>query len=292
MCKQEYVFRGLGISLSGRGRVPETESMEPLPLIVAIHGGTYSSRYFDVPGYSLLDRAQAQGLPIFAIDRPGYGISAPYAANAPSILDNAEILDSAIQDLWHNYPHNASGIVLIGHSIGAAISIAIAARQPSWPLLGIALSGVGLDPVSASKDKWNSVPAQQALVSVPPEAMDGFFFGPPATYDHAVMPQASHAACSPAPRSELVDIGMHWPKQVHRLAAQVKVPVHYRQPEYEQLWPVDEATVQRFAQAFVNCPAMDAALFRDAGHCIDFHRMGEAFQFQQLAFARRCVANA
>ena len=43
------------------------------PLIVAIHGGTYTSAYFDVPGYSLLDRADASGVPIIAPDRPGYG---------------------------------------------------------------------------------------------------------------------------------------------------------------------------------------------------------------------------
>ncbi|KIY42653.1 lysophospholipase [Pseudomonas sp. 10-1B] len=290
MCKQDFVFRGLGISMSGRGRVPETASEDQHPLIIAIHGGTYSSRYFDVPGYSLLDRAEARQLPIFAIDRPGYGLSADYAANAPSITDNAQILDSAIHDLWNSYPHRScSGIVLIGHSIGAAISIAIAAHQPAWPLLGIAISGVGLDPVAASKDKWNGVPADQPLVSVPPEAMDGFFFGPADTYEPGVMPHASYAAAAPAPRSELVDIGMYWPKQVARLAEQVKVPVHYRQPEFERLWPVDEATVQRFAQAFVNCPDMDAAILRGAGHCIDFHHVGEAFQLQQLAFARHCA---
>ncbi|MHC6225563.1 alpha/beta hydrolase [Pseudomonas sp. X10] len=294
MCKQatqqDYVVRGLGIPLSCRARMPESESTDRYPLIIAIHGGIYSSKYFDIEGYSLLDKAHEQQLPIFAIDRPGYGLSASYAANAPSIMNNAEILDSAIYELWHSYRHSACGVVLIGHSIGGAISIAIAARQPTWPLLGIAISGVGLDPVPASKDKWNDIPAQQALVSIPAQAMDGFFFGPPGTYEQGVMPQASYAACAPAPRSELVDIGMHWPRLVNRLAARVNVPVHYRQPEFEQLWPVDDATLNLFAQAFINCPDMDAAIFRDAGHCIDFHRAGEAFQLQQLAFAKRCAA--
>lgn len=287
-----YIVRGLGLSLSGRARVPESEDSARHPLIIAIYGGIYSSKYFDVEGYSLLDRAEAQQLPIFAIDRPGYGLSADYAVNAPSIMDNAEILDSAIHELWHSYKHKACGIVLIGHSIGGAITIAIAARQPTWPLLGISVSGVGLDPVPESKDKWNEVPEDQALVSIPPEAMNGFFFGPPGTYEQGVMPQASYVANAPAPRSELVNIGLHWPRLVNRLAARVKVPVHYRQPEFEQLWPVDEETVRRFADAFVNCPDMDAALFREAGHCIDFHRSGEAFQLEQLAFAKRCAARA
>lgn len=288
----DYVVRGLGISLSGRGRAPTAESTNRHPLIIALHGGIYSSKYFDVDGYSLLDRAEAQQLPIFAIDRPGYGLSASYAAHSPGIMDNAEILDSAIHELWQSYRHKACGIVLVGHSIGGAITVAIAARQPSWPLLGIAISGVGLDPVPASKDKWNEVPAEQALVKVPPEAMNGFFFGPQGTYDQGVMPQASHAANAPAPRSELVDIGMQWPRLVGRLAARVEVPVHYRQPEFETLWPVDEAHVRRFADAFINCPDMDAELFPGAGHCIDFHLTGEAFQREQLAFARRCAARA
>ncbi len=45
----------------------------PSPLVIAIHGGTYTSPYFDVPGHSLLDRAAANGLTAIAIDRPGYG---------------------------------------------------------------------------------------------------------------------------------------------------------------------------------------------------------------------------
>lgn len=284
----DFIVHGLGIALSGRGRMPEAENQKR-PLIIAIHGGTYSSKYFDIPGYSLLDRAQAQNLPIFAIDRPGYGQSADYAATAPSISDNAQILESAIHELWRRYQHQACGVVLIGHSIGGAISIALAARQPTWPLLGIAVSGVGLDPVPASKDKWNEVPPSQTLVNVPMEAMNGFFFGPESTYDASMMPQASYSAGAPAPRSELIDISLGWPKLVAKLAAKVTVPVHYRQPEFEKLWPISDELVGQFAKAFSNSPEVDAALLPGAGHCVDFHRVGEQFQLDQLAFAKRCA---
>ena len=52
--------------LSGRARLPAGARAAHAPLVVAIHGGTYSSAYFDVPGYSLLDRAAAVGIPILA----------------------------------------------------------------------------------------------------------------------------------------------------------------------------------------------------------------------------------
>mgnify|MGYP003583489600 CR=1 FL=1 len=284
----DIVVHGLGIALSGRGSMPESDNPKR-PLIIAIHGGTYSSKYFDIPGHSLLDRALAQSLPVFAIDRPGYGHSADYAAKAPGIIDNAEILESAIHEIWNSYQHQACGVVLIGHSIGGAISIALAARQPAWPLLGIAVSGVGLDPVPESKDKWSAIAPTQTLVNVPMEAMNGFFFGPEASYDGTVMPQASYCAGAPAPRSELIDISLGWPKMVAKLAAKVTVPVHYRQPEFEKLWPISEELVSQFASAFSNSPEVDAALLANAGHCVDFHRAGEQFQLEQLSFAKRCA---
>lgn len=48
---KEMTFTGrLNSTVSGDGN-------QDVPLVVAIHGGGYSSAYFDVPGYSLLDRA-------------------------------------------------------------------------------------------------------------------------------------------------------------------------------------------------------------------------------------------
>lgn len=73
------------------------------PLVVAIHGGTYTSRYFDLPGYSLLDRAGALGIPLVAPDRPNYGDSvAPPPAEA-GIEHSAELLDRAIGAIFEKY---------------------------------------------------------------------------------------------------------------------------------------------------------------------------------------------
>lgn len=279
-----------GIPISGLTRVP-TGSVEGRPLIIAIHGGTYTSSYFDIAGYSLLDRAQANGIPIVALDRLGYGASSTFATPQTTIQGNAQLLNLAIDAIWRQHHNGAAGVVLIGHSIGGAVATAIAALQPKWPLLGLAISGVGLEPVPESKENWATLP-DLPLIEVPSEVMDSFCFGPPSTYDPQVMPQASHAANAPSPRSELIDIVAGWPNQVAALASRVSVPVHYRQPEFEKLWRVDDEQIQRFAAVFTQAPSVDADWCKDAGHCIDFHYAGEAFQMEQLAFALRCTRKA
>ena len=114
------------------------------PLVVAIHGGTYTADYFDIEGCSLMARAAALGLPIFAVNRPGYRDSLPKEKTDGSIHSNAEILNDALSELWELHGQQARGIFLIGHSIGGAIAIRMAALPKSWPLLGLSISGVGL----------------------------------------------------------------------------------------------------------------------------------------------------
>src|SRR6202051_4446470 len=57
------------------------EAADPKAVIVAIHGGGTTAMYFDCPGYpsySLLRAGAAAGFTVVALDRPGYGSSAPY----------------------------------------------------------------------------------------------------------------------------------------------------------------------------------------------------------------------
>jgi pimeloyl-ACP methyl ester carboxylesterase len=74
---------------TGRGR----------PLIAALHGGTYTARYFDVAGSpqgTFMDLAAAAGYPVVSFDRPGYGAS-PALAPAENTFDrHARLLAGAI----------------------------------------------------------------------------------------------------------------------------------------------------------------------------------------------------
>lgn len=276
-----------GMKFSGKQWMPEREAaMGDTPLIISIHGGTYTSDYFDVPGYSLLEHAVALGMPIIAIDRPGYGLSTALAPADATIEKNAEVLNDLIGEIWKTSGQGTTGIVLIGHSIGGAVAATIASLSPSWPLLGIALSGCLLEPPPGSRAKWTELP-DIPMIDLPHVIKDGVMFGPAWTHVDTA-PAASHVAHAACPRAELIDITTTWPASVRSVAAKVTVPVHFRQGEFDALWITDRTQVEQFGAAFSASPQVDAELFLSAGHCIDFHRLGTAFQLEQLAFALRC----
>lgn len=256
------------------------------PLVVAIHGGTYSSAYFDLPGRSLLERAAANGISAVAIDRPGYGASQLLAEEAMDIAGQAMFLSDCLDEVWSKYGEGASGVVLIGHSIGAAIAATIAAGTPSWPLLGLAISGVGLITNPGDHERWLALP-DIPLVAMPDEVKDHVMFGPHGSYD-ADMPAASHAANTTAPRAELLAITGAWHDGAPDVLGRITVPVHYRQAEFDRLWIVNQLEVDKFAAALGASSRVDARLAVGTGHCIDFHRIGPAFQLQQLGFALEC----
>ncbi|WP_027929363.1 alpha/beta hydrolase [Amycolatopsis thermoflava] len=276
-----------GLTFSGRRRIGRTAGTGDLPLIIAVHGGGFTSAYFDVPGYSLLDRAAALEVPIIAVDRPGYGGSNPVPAGEPVLLANAAALDHLITELWAANGAGSAGVFVVGHSIGAAVSLAVAARKPEWPLLGLALSGCLLREPASFADRWAALPG--ATLRSPDEDKATRMFGPAWTY-RSDMPKASYFANVAVLKAELVEISSAWHDLFRALAPEISVPVHLRQGEFEKLWITDHEQVAEFAAALTASPWVDAEVFRSAGHAIDYHRVGAAFQLQQLSFALTCAA--
>ena len=273
--------------ISGLSRNTAQVPSSDAPLIVAIHGGTYTSSYFDVPGYSLLDRAAANGLPIIALDRPTYGTTPALPSADMTLRGQADFLTQALKDIWRAYGAGRPGMVIIGHSIGAAISAMIASKPDGLPLIGLAISGVGMRTPPEHRPMWESLP-DIPLVEMPPEVKDDVMFGPAGSFA-ADMPSASHVACTTAPKAELVDIVSTWQDDVHDVLGAITVPVHYRQGEFDKLWIVDEGEVAAFESALSNSSRVDARLVRGTGHCMDFHRVSAAFHLQQLGFALECA---
>ncbi len=281
--------KGMTFSMRRRADSPVAEGA---PLVVALPGGTYTSVYFDVPGQSLLDSAETLGIPVIAVDRPGYLGSTKVSVEAGDsiILRNAEVLDHLIGELWDSYGAGRPGVVIIGHSIGGAVTTAIAARQPGWPLLGIAVSGCLVRVPKESGAAWAALPDLE-YVELPVPVKDFVMYGPDWTHTTA-MPDAGHAADAPVPKAELLDITGAWVERMPRVAAEVRVPVHSRQGEFDHLWISDDAQVAEFKSAFANAPWVDARLVPNAGHCIDFHIAARAFQLEQLAFALEAALHA
>ena len=276
--------------LSGRRSPRPDAGGAPAPLVVALHGGTYSSRYFDLPGYSLLARAAALGVAAIAPDRPGYGESPLLPHGGGTLRDNADFLAGAIGEGWRAHGEGTAGVVLVAHSIGAAIALMVAGEALDWPLIGLAVSGVGLHTPDESRAAWAALP-DAVHVDLPPPVKDQVMFGPPGSFAPD-MPALSHEADAPVPRAEIIDIVNTWHDQAPEVLARVRAPVHYRQAEFDRLWIVDDAEVAGFTRALSASARVDAALWRGTGHCIDFHHGGAALQVQQLGFALQCAAQA
>jgi pimeloyl-ACP methyl ester carboxylesterase len=257
------------------------------PLIIAVHGGTYTSRYFDVPGYSMFSQAAEFGIPVLAPDRPGYGESVELSESDSTLQGNAAFLRRALSEAWDRYGGSAEGIVLVAHSIGAAISMIVAGEKLDWPLLGLAISGVGLRTPPGHREAWAALPPTYR-VEIPSALKDQVMFGPAGSFDDH-MPDASHIADALAPKAELLDIVGKWHDQVLDVASRITVPVHYRQGEFDGLWIVGETEVTGFGDALRGAPYVDARIMRGVGHCIDFHCVGATFQKEQLAFAQQCA---
>jgi pimeloyl-ACP methyl ester carboxylesterase len=258
-----------------------------LPLLVALHGGSYTSAYFDVPGHSLLETGQANGFEVVALDRPGYGGSSPFPSGEVSFARNAEILDAAVAQLWEARGGSRPGIVVIAHSIGAAIAVHLAARRPAWPLLGIALSGIHDAAPAQVRNAWDSMPAGQPVVFTP-EQRRMFFYGPDWTIEADIVERAEVSA-APIPLEELLEVVSDWPQSASDLAAEVGVPVQFVGVEFERLWTITPDTVRDFAGYFAAAPFVDSHLMPGIGHDGDHHRAGRALQLRQLAFALQCA---
>jgi pimeloyl-ACP methyl ester carboxylesterase len=279
--------RAAGFSFTGRSNLADVTPKAGDPLIVALHGGTYSSEYFDIPNHSLLDNATKAGIAVIAIDRPNYVGSSPLTSEGSIIVDNAAVLGDAIGSIWSEHGGAAAGIVLVAHSIGGAVATIIAATEQSWPVLGLATSGCLVRVPPESAGAWAALP-DIPMIDLPVPLKDQLMFGPPETYDDA-MPAASYPSNTPVPKAELLDITGGWIEQRAATTAKVAVPVHHRQAEFDHLWVTDQGEVDTYKAGFTSAPSIDAQLQLGSGHCIDFHKPSDEFQNSQLAFARDCA---
>ncbi|GAB2832330.1 alpha/beta hydrolase [Microbacterium insulae] len=272
------------------GRRNSVEPTAGTPLVIALHGGTYTSEYFDIPGYSLLDRAEAAGVPVIALDRPNYAGSSPLESDDSIILANAEVLNTAIGEIWEQHGGAASGVVIIAHSIGGAVATAIAASQPSWPLQGLAISGCLVRVPAESRGAWEALPPIP-MIDLPVPMKDMVMFGPAGSYTDD-MPAASHPSNTLVPKVELLDITGGWIERRAEVCGRVTVPVLHRQGEFDALWVTSQEEIDEFRGGFTSAASIDTALQLGSGHCIDFHLAGGEFQDAQLAFAKSAAATA
>ena len=259
------------------------------PLVVALHGGTYTARYFDVAGSpegSFMDVAIAHGYPVLAFDRPGYGGSTPLKPADNTFERHAALLSAAIEQAVSRF--DAEQVFLIGHSIGGMIALMIAANRPRFPLIGVSATGMGaVIPSGGAAEALGSLPPDET-VDLPYDQRDQVMFGPAGTFREESRLSA-HSSYAPVPVRELIQAPA-WPREhLPTVAPLVQVPVHNALAEFDALWDSSAENVAAFAGMFTAAPFVDASVARDTGHCIDHHRAGYPLHLRQLAFAEECV---
>ena len=170
----------------------------------------------------MLTRGRNNGVAVVAVDRPAYADSPILAAEAMDIAGQADFLCAELGEVWMGFGADAAGVVLIGHSIGAAIAATISSLEPDWPLLGLAISGVGLTTNPGDFERWQALP-DIPLVETPDAVKDAVMFGPEGSFAPD-MPEASRAASTTAPKAELLAITGAWHQVARDVLGRIQVP--------------------------------------------------------------------
>jgi pimeloyl-ACP methyl ester carboxylesterase len=266
------------------GILGETASKSTRPLIVCLHGGTYTSHYFNFTSQgsdTLFAIASTLGFPILALDRPGY------AANAGKAMPfdaQAAILSEATTCARRLYAPASAGIFLVGHSIGAMIAMLTAAYHRPEALVGLDLSGAGL---AYRAEAFASLSAYAAMTDPPrrsdPQRRRERMFGPLGTYHDDVV--AEDLARAPLSQPAEIVEALEWQERVHAVAADIDCPVRCVIADADALWEAGPAFESGIRKAFSRSRRIDVATQNDAGHCLHLHRIARAANLRTLAFA-------
>jgi pimeloyl-ACP methyl ester carboxylesterase len=254
------------------------------PLLLCVHGGGCGGDYFDMPGFSVAATAAMRRFSVLRVDRPGHGASPAPQTDGP-IDEAALLLPGLIAAARAALAISASPLVVVGHSIGAAVALRFAATTRE-PLAGLIVSGLGDRPSAAARE-WL---ARLERGEVGHEPSGDFFFGPEGSYTWRG-PAALRRAGQPWRADEVIEVMRSWPDRFAGTAAQVRAPVLFRLAEHERIWCNDPASLDRIAAAFCNTAGIDVGILPDGGHLYEIHRRGPDFVAALLDFADHAAAS-
>ncbi|KAL2836402.1 Alpha/Beta hydrolase protein, partial [Aspergillus pseudoustus] len=292
--------------ISGRYHFPcrDSAAAQPRPLVVCIPGGSYGAQYFDVSGaQSVLNLSISLGIPVIAIDRPGYGDSTPAPPEDETTTSYAQsqgqYLNSTVfPALWQTFAigAGATAIVLLSHSIGAMMAtIATASYTDSegYPLAGLIASGIGSELVEGPR---------QDMLHLLNEPADLIQFE--ATPKDAIMLQLPHMNLArqemrtfterlnrPVPRGELQEINTAWLEYWREYTANVRVPLLHALGEYDGLWTCSPEALAAYKAAFPQCPKVTSEVIPMAPHCMELSFQSHTWYMKCFAFALECTVS-
>jgi pimeloyl-ACP methyl ester carboxylesterase len=261
------------------------EAPEPKAVIVAIHGGGTTALYFDCPGhpsYSLLRSGAAAGFTVVALDRPGYGSSAPYPEAMVRGKQRVNLAYGAIDRILGERPSGA-GLFLWGHSGGCELVLRMAADERGGDLLGVELAGTGRHWHPAARELLKTATRQSR-----PAGMRELLWSPEELYPPEILTGVTVSPSAPAYEDQAVS---DWARQTFpELAPAVRVPVHFSIAEHEKVWQSDDSAVTEIVDLFSATPRFAVHRQLGAGHNISLGHTAADYHSKVLAFVQECVA--
>jgi pimeloyl-ACP methyl ester carboxylesterase len=271
-----------GVPMSGL----VAEASDPRAVIVAFHGGASTAAYFDCPGHPLLSLLRAGaglGFTVVALDRPGYGASAPYPDAMQRPEQRVALAYGAVDKILGASPRGA-GVFLLAHSAGCelAVGMTVDERADDAGVLGLELAGTGLQ----YADDANEI-LKTATDTQRPTGLRELLWQPAHLYPADVLSGMTNSAGGAPYEAEMT---RNWPRQdFPALAAKIGVPVQFSVAEYERVWRSDPDALADIAAMFTASPRFVINEQVGAGHNLSLSVNATAYHLKVLSFAEECV---
>ncbi|OBI83194.1 alpha/beta hydrolase [Mycobacterium sp. E740] len=259
---------------------------EPRAVVVAFHGGASTAAYFDCPGhprFSLLRAGAALGFTVVALDRPGYGSSAPYPDAMQQPGQRVSLAYGAIDKILGD-GSRGGGLFLLGHSAGCELAVRMAASESpaAAAVVGLGLAGTGLRYSEQAAEMMKTATATQR-----PVGLRELLWEPARLYPADVLSGMTNSSGGAPYEAEMTKT---WPRQdFPALAAQVTVPVLFSVAEHERVWLTDADASAGISAIFSAAPRFVLDEQRDAGHNISLSVSAAAYHLKVLSFVEECV---
>jgi pimeloyl-ACP methyl ester carboxylesterase len=256
-----------GVELSGLLAVPDGA---PRGLVVAVHGTGMHAGYFhsaSAPGLSLLDAGVARQFAVWAPDRPGYGVSAGLADECLGLTAQATTLLDSIDAVAAT--HGLTGrVLLVGHSYGVKVTLAMAAAPRGQRLLGLDGAGGGI---------------KRALV----RHSDATAWGPATLYPEGALARR-RLPIHRVPPVQAAESAT-WPDDFRALAPSITIPLRLTFGTEDPFWPPNERHFAELRGLLINVPSLDIEVEPDTGHNISFGWSAARYHAKVLDFADACL---
>jgi pimeloyl-ACP methyl ester carboxylesterase len=264
----------------------------PRAVVVALHGGASTAAYFDCPGHprlSLLRAGALLGYTVIALDRPGYGASAPYPDAMQRPEQRVELAYGAVEKILGSSPRGA-GLFLLAHSAGCELAVRMAAdeRAERVQLVGVELAGTGLQYDDAAQEilKTQEIP-KTGTPTQRPTGLRELLWQPEHLYPAEVLNGITNSSTGAPYEAAMVS---DWARQdFPALAGHVRVPVQFSVADHERVWKSDGDALAKIAALFTASPRFVINKQVGAGHNLSLSVNAAAYHMKVLSFVEDCV---